>query len=62
MMRDYQAALEDLGFEVLPVDGNRLDFVFRGRRVWFYPFKQWATGPSIEDCRGWSNLRRQLVT
>lgn len=52
--------LEEMGFEVKQVDTTRLEFIFKGSRITFYPYSGWHTGKTIRDGRGFGNLLNQL--
>jgi len=51
--------LEKRGFEVSH-DETRIDFIFNGKSVLYFPYSGWASGSSIKDGRGLSRLLRQL--
>ena len=55
-----QQALENLGFEVMRIDDNTLEFQFKDSVIKFYPYSGWATGSTIIDGRGFDNLLKQL--
>jgi hypothetical protein len=55
-----KAKIESLGYEVTSNLENRLDFVFKGRPVSFWPYTGWHTGSTIKDGRGLENLLKQI--
>lgn len=52
--------IESLGYKVIQIGDNELDFGFKGEVVKFFPYSGWATGKSIKDGRGLNNLLNQL--
>jgi len=53
--------LRKLGLEITYNDGTRIDFIFKEKKVQFYPYSGWHTGKTIKDGRGWQNLYNQLI-
>ena len=51
--------LEKRGFTVTHNE-TRIDFMYDGHKVLFFPYSGWASGSSIKDGRGLKNLLRQL--
>ncbi len=49
-----------LGIEIIYEDKTRIDFMFKGSKIEFYPYSGWATGKTIKDGRGIDNLLKQL--
>lgn len=52
--------ITDMGFTITYQDETRLEFVFKGHVVKFFPYSGWYTGKSIKDGRGLMNLLKQL--
>lgn len=52
--------LEEIGIDVIFECESRIEFYYDGELIQYYPFKQWATGKSIEDGRGLNNLLKQI--
>lgn len=46
--------------DVISIDKSCIKFWYNFNPVTFYFKKQWATGKSIEDCRGLENLIKQI--
>lgn len=57
---EIENSLIDLDIDVISVDKISVKFWFKGRIITYFIKKQWATGKTIDDCRGWDNLYRQL--
>lgn len=58
-----QAALTkiaELGYPTKQVDETRLEFVFNGNKISYWPYSGWASGKGIKDGRGLENLLQQL--
>jgi len=51
-----------LGYKVDKKNENELHFLFKNKRVIYYPKKEWASGASITDCRGLGKLLQQINT
>lgn len=49
-----------LGYEITFQDETRLEFIFRGHRIKYFPYSGWATGLTIKDGRGLSKLLKQI--
>lgn len=49
-----------MGFHICYEDKTRLEFVYKGDIIKFYPYSGWHTGKSIKDGRGLQNLLSQL--
>lgn len=56
-----KAEIERLGLKILYVCDTRIDFVFKGNKVQFWPYSGWHSGKSIKDGRGFENLLRQIT-
>lgn len=52
--------LNDIDIYVDVVSDKEIRFEHKGETIKFFPFKGWATGKSIKDCRGIRNLINQL--
>ena len=52
--------LEKKGFEVTIVNQTKLQFLFQGNTINFFPYTGWASGKGIKDGRGIHNLLKQL--
>lgn len=59
-METCREKLEALGFDVQSYGGDRLDFVFKGNPIKFWPYSGWHSGKGIKDGRGFENLLKQL--
>lgn len=57
---EIEQELIDLDIDVTSADNISVKFWFKGRIITYFIKKQWATGKTIQDCRGWDNLYRQL--
>lgn len=54
--------ISSFGYKVEQVSPFELHFYFKGKRIIYYPKKEWATGATICDCRGLGNLLTQIKT
>ena len=52
--------IEALGFEIIFECDTRIEFLFKGEVVRFWPYSGWHSGKSIKDGRGFENLIKQL--
>ena len=52
--------LSELGIDVHHSDKSSIKFMYQGAEVTYFAKKQWATGATIQDGRGWDNLIKQL--
>jgi hypothetical protein len=59
-MQTCKEKLEDMGFVVESVGGDRLEFEFKGKKVVFWPYSGWHSGKTISDGRGFRHLLNQL--
>lgn len=59
-MISCKKSLTNLGFEVTQADPIRLEFIFKGSKITFFPYSGWHSGKTIEDGRGFSHLLQQL--
>lgn len=57
---DIENELVNMGIEVICSMPNMITFWFKEHVVTYYPKKQWATGKTITDGRGFNNLINQL--
>jgi len=55
-------ALNELGFDVVVVNKNEINFSYKGSLIKYFPYSQWASGKTINDGRGLNNLLKQLST
>lgn len=53
--------LKMMGYRVVWDGDSQIRFSHNGCIIFYYPYKQWATGASIEDGRGFENLLIQLA-
>ena len=51
--------LESRGFKVNS-DETRIDFLYNGNTIMFFPYSGWASGRTIKDGRGLKRLLNQL--
>lgn len=59
-MQAAKDALTHIGMEIIYSDASRIDFLYKGAKVQFYPYSGWHTGKTIRDGRGLANLLNQL--
>lgn len=59
-MRFAKNSLIMMGFHICYEDKTRLEFLYNGSVVKFYPYSGWHTGKSIKDGRGFRELIKQL--
>ncbi|MEO7048897.1 MAG: hypothetical protein ABI091_26580 [Ferruginibacter sp.] len=52
--------IEKLGFQVCYGSDTYLRFNYQGKIIKFFAYSGWATGGSINDCRGLQKLLKQL--
>lgn len=52
--------LNKLGFSITYIDNVKIQFVFNGSTITYYPYSGWASGKTIRDGRGLKNLLNQL--
>jgi len=48
------------GYPITYLDETRLEFVYKGETIKFYPYSGWHTGKTIKDGRGLQKLLNQL--
>lgn len=56
----YYKKLTEMGFKVKRESYSTLSITFKKHKVLIYPNKDWFSGKSVEDGRGFHNLIRQL--
>ena len=49
-----------MGFHICYQDKTRIEFVYDGELVKFYPYSGWHTGKTIKDGRGLKSLLNQI--
>lgn len=59
-MEYAKSQLKALGCEIIQETSNRLDFMFKGAKIQFYPYSGWHTGKTVKDGRGWKKLYNQI--
>lgn len=52
--------IEKLGYEITYECDTRIDFIFKGSTIQFYPYSGWHTGKTIIDGRGINKLINQI--
>lgn len=52
--------LKSIGIEITFQDKSRIEFIWKGETVKFFPYSGWHAGKSIKDGRGFGNLLKQL--
>lgn len=60
--KEAKDKISAFGYKVEVVKDNELHFYFKGKRIIYYPKKEWATGATITDCRGLGKLLEQIKT
>ncbi len=60
-MTSTKQVLENLGFKVTVFGKTRLEFIYKGSIVMFYPYSGWFTGKAVKDGRGFNKLLTQLI-
>lgn len=53
-------ALTNLGYTIVYKDITKIQFIYKGEHIMYYPYSGWATGKTIKDGRGLQNLLNQL--
>lgn len=53
--------IRDLELEILDITHSRIDFIYKGNVIMFYPYSGWHTGKGIADGRGWKHLKNQIA-
>ena len=52
--------IEDLGYDVTVRKNGSIEFLYKGYVVIHWLKKEWSTGVSIRDCRGFKSLIKQI--
>lgn len=52
--------INNLGIPVLFSTDTRIEFLWKGHKVLFFPYSGWHSGSTIKDGRGLNNLLKQL--
>lgn len=52
--------LKEAGFDCTS-DDTKVEFLFKGNKITYFPYSGWHTGKSIKDGRGWKNLKKQIL-
>lgn len=60
-MNFAMSELKKLDMNPVKMDETRIQFLFEGSIVDYYPYSGWHTGKTIKDGRGWKNLKNQLL-
>ena len=56
-----KSKLEEMGIVYIYNESIKaLEFIYKGCIIRFYPYTGWATGRTIQDCRGLGNLLKQI--
>ena len=55
------AQLQEMDIEIVDYNKTTIFFKFKGEKCTFFPYSGWHTGKTIQDGRGWSKLRKQLL-
>ena len=59
-MASCKEKLEELGFEVRAFEPDRLEFIFNGNKISFWPYSGWHSGKGIKQGRGFAKLLKQI--
>ena len=57
---EAKQTITELGYEIIEEDPIKLVFLFKGKKVMYYPYSGWHTGKSIVDGRGIKQLLNQI--
>lgn len=52
--------IDEKGHEIWYYDNTKIEFVFNGNIVTYFPNSGWATGKGIQDGHGLNNLLEQI--
>lgn len=52
--------LEKLNVEIVHEDETKIQFLFKGAKINFFPYSGWFSGKTVKDGRGIDNLIKQL--
>lgn len=55
-----KSVISHLGYKITFECSTRIEFMFQGHVVKFYPYSGWHTGKSIVDGRGINKLVKQI--
>lgn len=58
--KSCKTKLEKLGYAVSQSGNTRLEFIFEGSKIMFWPYSGWHSGKTIKDGRGFKNLLKQV--
>jgi hypothetical protein len=53
--------IEALGYVISFENETTLQFLFKGKKVNFFPYSGWHSGATIKDGRGINNLLKQIA-
>ncbi len=59
-MKTCQEKLEELGYQVESDGHTKLTFIYKGKKIQFWPYSGWHSGASIRDGRGFEKLLSQI--
>lgn len=59
-LKEALEKLEEMGFATKTIGNNEIHFDFKGSRIIYFPYTQWASGKTINDGRGLNALLKQL--
>lgn len=60
-MKTALKALSELGFRPEVVNNTELNFTYKDAIIKYFPYSGWASGKTIKDGRGLTNLLQQLT-
>lgn len=52
--------IKSLGLEIVSTGHDKIEFMYKGSKIQFFPYSGWHTGKTITDGRGAENLYKQL--
>lgn len=52
--------ITNLGYEIIFENANEVQFMFKGHKVYYFPYSGWARGKTITDGRGINALLKQI--
>ncbi len=56
----YKKKIVEFGYSITVEDKTHLEFIFKGSTIHVFPYSGWCSGKTITDCRGLSNLLKQI--
>lgn len=59
-MKHAVLEIEKLGITITHSEDTRIEFLFKGRLVTFFPYSGWHSGKTIKDGRGLQHLLDQI--